>query len=80
MQSFPYPSLSPIICNKHTPYLLSVPDLCQASENSAPWLLNFLIQLGIVVRGRTNELEDRIPLKSGVQVSRESEDKALRGH
>lgn len=73
MQSFPYPSLPPIICSKHTSYLLSVPDLYQASENSAPRLLKFLMQLGIFVHSRITDLEDRVSLKFGVQVPGELE-------
>lgn len=54
MQSFPHPSFSPIICNIHASYLLSVPDLYQASENYALWLLKFLMLLGIFVHSQEN--------------------------
>ena len=54
MQSFLYPSFSPIICNIHASYLLSVPDLYQASENYALWLLKFLMLLGIFVQSQEN--------------------------
>ena len=54
MQSFLYPSFSPIICNIHASYLLSVPDLYQASENYALWLLKFLMLLGIFVHSQEN--------------------------
>ena len=56
MQSFLYPSFSPIICNIHASYLLSVPDLYQASENYALWLLKFLMLLGIFVHSQENWL------------------------
>lgn len=46
MQSFPYPSPLPIICNKYTSYLLSVPDLYQASENCTMAAKNFSYSLG----------------------------------
>ena len=54
MQSFPYPSFSPVICNIHASYLLSVPDLYQASESYALWLLKFLMLLGIFVHSQEN--------------------------
>lgn len=53
-QSSPYPSLMPTIHNIHTSNLLSVPNLYQASESSAPWLLKFLILLGMFVHGQKN--------------------------
>lgn len=40
---FFYPSLVPIIHNIHTSYLLSDPDLYQASEGSSLQLLKFLM-------------------------------------
>lgn len=53
-QSFPYPSLLPIISSVHTSYLLSVSDLYQASQKSVPWLLKCLMLLGIPVHAQKN--------------------------